>query len=450
MTRTDETDPPQRTAPRPPDSETPPEPVATGPVCWGQQWGWTEQQRPVTLRSPALLFDDTLVFPGLVLSPEDLRAAVRTLVARHESLRTTYSVDDGRPVQNLWPPDADMFELIDVGEHVDDEGPPELEIDIRRKWPLRIVMGNPDPNTTGLFIIAHHIATDRFGFAALLRDLREIITAGARGEEPRLPPPGRQPLELAAFETSDEGRRTNERALKHWLSHRDDLEAVLTSLRAGFDTPDPDMHVLRATSKTASERFGRLAAAKQASKAAVALAAVAKALAAFIGHRTVPMYMLVNNRHLPGLKNSVASVVQAGLVAVDAAPDRDPEQAVPAAMRSIVQAMRRAHYNGEDLADHTASFEGFAVDSPVSLPSIDFNYDAPPPRKPPLEESRDGDLTLQRWLVERPCRGLNFHVYSTDEELTFELRAGTHLISGAEGTALLASLMDRSLWAGPR
>lgn len=430
----------------------PPEgPLSQGALCWGQQWPWNEQQRPAERHSPTLLLEGRLEFPDLDLGLADVRSALRTLVERHQSLRTTFGIEGGRPAQFLWPPDADMFELVDAGDRLDDADPTHTALDIGKRWPLRIFFGRTGSTGTGLRVIVHHIAADRFGFDMLAMDLRAIIEASARGEAPDLPPAGRQPLELAAFERSAKGRAVNERAMRHWLNRRDDLETVLGRMRAGFDEPDHSMHVFRASSKTAAAAFERVAAAKHASRAAVAVAAVSRTLARALGNGTVPMYMLVHNRHLPGLKRSVASVVQAGLVAVDAEPDRPFADTVPAAMRAVLAAMRHAHYDGADLTALTADFEGFAVDSAVSIPSIDFIYGAAPPAtETEAEETRDGHLLLQRWARHRPCLGPNFHFYSTDDDLTIELRVGFHLMSEDGGWALLSSVLDHPLAADPK
>ncbi|HEU5129004.1 MAG TPA: condensation domain-containing protein [Glycomyces sp.] len=417
-----------------------------GAICWGQQWAWYEQRRPPERRSTGLLFDDTLVFPGLIVDRDDVRSAIRTLTERHQSLRSTFAVEDGRPTQLLWPADAELFELIDVGERIDGPEQPFAAIDIERRWPLRLLLGRSGRAASGLRVVVHHIAADRAGFHTFLGELRATVEAAARGAEPDLPPAGRQPLELAAFERSERGRAVNERAMRHWMSRRGELESVLGALRAGFDRPAPDMRVFRISSKAAAAAFDRLAATRRSSRAAVAVAAVSRALSGLLGVDTVPMYMLVNNRHLPGLRHSVASVVQAGLVAMDASADRRFEDAVPTAMRTIITAMRHAHYDGDDLTARTASFEGFEVDAAVSLPSVNFNFgDAPPPPGPAAAETRDDGAVLRWWTQDRPCLGMNFHFHSTETDLTAELRVGAHLLSEDGGRDLLTAVLSHSL-----
>src|SRR5690242_12820959 len=107
------------------------------PLCWGQQWSWTEQQRPAQRRSPVLVLSHVMAVPETV-DVDAVRRAVRLVVTRHAALRSTFDVDGaGQPQQVAWPPEAGLYELRRF-DHDDCLGWLRREFDIRTGWPLRI------------------------------------------------------------------------------------------------------------------------------------------------------------------------------------------------------------------------------------------------------------------------------------------------------------------------
>ncbi|WP_196250794.1 condensation domain-containing protein [Cellulomonas sp. JZ18] len=269
--------------------------VAEAPLCWGQQWPWNEQQRPVEQRSPSLLADGTVDLlwgrdlRGRRLTPELARQVLRTLVERHEVLRSTFRADDGgAPRQLVWPVDAEMFDLVLLGRGATDaqfRRAVQAGMDLAHRWPIRLVVHARSPRRTRVGLVVHHVAADLHAFEQALAELRTVIDAAVRGVPPDLPPPGLQPREIAAFEQSPAGAARNDRALHHWLGRRADLESVLGRVRARFDEPAGSMHVARATSSRATPVLARQAKEQRVSPAAVVTAAVARVLGTSSGAR---------------------------------------------------------------------------------------------------------------------------------------------------------------------
>ncbi|MEU1091609.1 amino acid adenylation domain-containing protein, partial [Streptomyces sp. NPDC005892] len=121
------------------------------------------------------------------LRRETLAAAVRTVVARHESLRTVFPDTDGRPRQLV-------LHNADVPLRVVETDEPGLAaalaaesvrgFDLGRDLPLRATLFATGPDDHVLMIVLHHIAGDGWSLAPLMRDLQ----AAYRGEElPALP-----------------------------------------------------------------------------------------------------------------------------------------------------------------------------------------------------------------------------------------------------------------------
>jgi hypothetical protein len=375
-----------------------------------------------------------------------IRAAVRLVAARHAALRTTYTaVADGSPRQTVWPVEAEAYPL----GHFDDAERGQLWLresqDIRSAWPLRIAVLDRAPGPDLLGIAAHHIACDRYGFDLLCRELHAALHAVAGRTTPDLPAPSRQPADIAAFECSADGAAANERAVAHWIGHHEELSEELSMLGAGFDRPSDAMHVARATSDDAAKRLCALAAAARSSEAAVGIAAVAGTLAGYLGRSSVLMFMTSANRHLRGVKHSVCSLAQAGLVRIDVPDPRDLRRLIPAAGLGALTASRHAYYDGDVLADRQRAAGGAGHRLPVAPPSVNvMRMDdlAPPDREP---GGADGPLRTRVDQVGRPCIGLNFHVHLARSHLSIELRAGTHLLSAADSEMLVAGAMTSIL-----
>ncbi|WP_344317044.1 amino acid adenylation domain-containing protein [Streptomyces javensis] len=122
-----------------------------------------------------------------------LERALGDLIGRHESLRTVFPETDGSPRQQVWEPDAVRIPLT-VVETTEDALPEQLEATVTRGFDLTIQL----PLRTTLFalggseyvlaLVIHHIATDGWSTAPLVRDLSAAYTARADGRAPAWEP----------------------------------------------------------------------------------------------------------------------------------------------------------------------------------------------------------------------------------------------------------------------
>ncbi|MFI0366165.1 amino acid adenylation domain-containing protein [Streptomyces rimosus] len=120
-----------------------------------------------------------------------LRAALRDVVARHESLRTVFRESrDGEPYQLVLGPDEAEFgwERRTVTEA---ELPTALEeaarygFDLAAEVPLRAWLHDIDADTGVLLLLLHHIAGDGSSMGPLARDVMAAYGARVRGEAPQ-------------------------------------------------------------------------------------------------------------------------------------------------------------------------------------------------------------------------------------------------------------------------
>ncbi|MFT4199146.1 amino acid adenylation domain-containing protein, partial [Gordonia sp. (in: high G+C Gram-positive bacteria)] len=119
-----------------------------------------------------------------------LRAAVGDLVARHESLRTTFPAVDGRPFQKVHPADSpqaapDWAVVDDEAALADAAG---TGFDVTARPPFRVRLWQAGPDEWVLVAVIHHIVGDGESMTPLLADMIVAYGARAAGQAPRFEP----------------------------------------------------------------------------------------------------------------------------------------------------------------------------------------------------------------------------------------------------------------------
>ncbi|MCP3759343.1 condensation domain-containing protein [Streptomyces sp. TBY4] len=122
-----------------------------------------------------------------------LAAALGDVVGRHEVLRTVYGSEGGDPYQRVLGTDGTVLETAAL--EVAPCAPEELErlvagfgrepFDLALRPPLRARLFLPGDGTAVLVLLVHHIATDGWSIAPLLRDLGEAYEARRAGRAPQ-------------------------------------------------------------------------------------------------------------------------------------------------------------------------------------------------------------------------------------------------------------------------
>ncbi|MDQ3886902.1 MAG: condensation domain-containing protein, partial [Actinomycetota bacterium] len=134
-----------------------------------------------------------------------LTAALQTLLARHESLRTTFDEVDGEGVQIVHPPHELPLPVVDLSR-APHPSPDRLDwvlseeyaqpFDLRHGPLLRALLVRISDHEHVLMFTAHHIVTDGWSMGVLTEELGALYDAALRGEEAALPPP---PLQYGDF-----------------------------------------------------------------------------------------------------------------------------------------------------------------------------------------------------------------------------------------------------------
>ncbi|MBW4717721.1 non-ribosomal peptide synthase/polyketide synthase [Saccharothrix obliqua] len=150
-----------------------------------------------------------------------LEGALTALVARHESLRTTFPAADGLPVAVVHPPHPVRLPVLD-------ELPPIEPFDLGAGPLFRPALVRTGPDEHVLALTMHHIVTDGWSGGVLLGDLAELYA----GRD--LPDPPVRYADFAAWQRT----RPLDAQLDYW---RDQLAGV-PALELPTDRPRPPVH----------------------------------------------------------------------------------------------------------------------------------------------------------------------------------------------------------------
>ncbi len=144
------------------------------------------------------------------LDPAALRQTLDALVARHESLRTTFAMADGEPMQRIAPAETTPFALLehDLREHPDRRSALRSLIAAEASAPFDLERG---PLIRGrlarlaeaehvLLVTMHHIVSDAWSISVFTQELSVLYTAFLRGAPNPLPPLAVQYADYAAWQ----------------------------------------------------------------------------------------------------------------------------------------------------------------------------------------------------------------------------------------------------------
>ena len=124
-----------------------------------------------------------------------LRDCMSYIAGRHESLRTSFAVVDGRPAQIILPPAQVEMPFFDLADrpNAEDEAMQLLrneaahQFDLTSGAPMRFALVRITVNEHWLLRTAHHIIYDAWSWQVYFRELAVLYEAKTRGENPPLP-----------------------------------------------------------------------------------------------------------------------------------------------------------------------------------------------------------------------------------------------------------------------
>ncbi|RAT12324.1 non-ribosomal peptide synthetase, partial [Lonsdalea quercina] len=183
------------------------------------------------------------------LDKSALTAALDSLVARHESLRTHFTLVDGQPCQRI-APDSIGFSLscLDLRK-LDAAGCPQRVAELAAQearepfdltqGPLirgRLLQLGDDEHV--LLLTQHHIVSDGWSLGILVRELAALYRAAIRGENAHLPP---LPIQYADYAVWQRNWLRGETLADLHAFWHNQLQGAPALLRLPTDRPRPSV-----------------------------------------------------------------------------------------------------------------------------------------------------------------------------------------------------------------
>ena len=296
-----------------------------------------------------------LPVPAL-LSIGDAAEAVAALIARHESLRTTF-VPGEPPRQQVAASGVLMLEVCSLGEGQwgPRDRPAVAEALLRwlrespdpERRPVRIAVAiAPDAGDHVIACAAGftHVAMDHGGIEVLKRDFASLL-----GDLERRPgPPGHQPLDQAELEATPAGRRRAEAALDYLREQALRMPRCLYALPGAL--PSGESLAVELSSVAAAMAVRRVAARSRTSRSSVVLAAICAVIARRANYRELVFPLVSSNRFERNLVNYVGTLTEGAMATVEIGGRSFDELARHSWMR-VVEASRHAGYDNVQRGD---------------------------------------------------------------------------------------------------
>ncbi len=202
------------------------------PLSFAQRRVWTLQQ--LDPEAPLYNVANVLVMKG-ALDADALQLAFQQLIARHESLRTTFEGAGEEPVQRVH--EVMPFSLGRVDLRAEPSRAHELAereaytpFQLERGPLLRATLLRLAEAESWLLVTLHHIVTDEWSDRVLTSELRQLYTAAREGRTLTLPPLTLQYADYAVWQRKWMRGAKIERQLRYWTQQLDgDYQLTLPS-----------------------------------------------------------------------------------------------------------------------------------------------------------------------------------------------------------------------------
>ncbi|GAA2848187.1 condensation domain-containing protein [Streptosporangium fragile] len=326
-----------------------PNPLArSGPLTWGQRWHWLEHQLPYEKRQPHQPAAYCPIPAGLTV--QDAREAVEVVVARHEALRSTFSMS--RPVQFVGDPGPVRVEVLELEDAVSESSVHQVSarlaprgFDIEEAPPWRAAVLTRDGVPQELVMILHHLLVDGWSCRLLAEELATLLEQRAGGQAFALPPVRWQPLDQARSERSPRVLEDSRRAVDHW---RECIAESPVNLLGPFrgEGGDPSVcHRVTAFFTQAAADCARVAEKHGVSAANVIMTAFSCAVLERAGAEQLFVDLVVSNRFSADARSSIGSLALPGIVRVGAPRGASFGAVLEQTARNTLRAYRFSHCN---------------------------------------------------------------------------------------------------------
>jgi amino acid adenylation domain-containing protein len=186
------------------------------------------------------------------LNVDALKRLLDTIVNRHEVLRTTYGLHNGRPVQRIAERASIDFTQVDlstVPPAAQDEEVTRLfteaairPFDLSRDVMMRALLLRLAPDEHALYMGSHHIASDGWSKSVLFKEMYALYEAYCNGRPSPLPELPIQYADYAVWQRGQSGGEAQRNQLAYWLQQ---LAGAPPRLELPIDRPRPAVQTFR-------------------------------------------------------------------------------------------------------------------------------------------------------------------------------------------------------------
>src|SRR3984957_14030809 len=286
-----------------------------------------------------------------VLSADEVAQATAALIARHESLRTTY-VPGEPPRQRVAAAGVQMLEVCSLGQGPWGPRDRAAVAESLVRWlresrhpgsrPVRMAVAiAPGAGDRVIACAAAftHLAVDHDAIGILQRDFAGLLGDPARRPAGR---PGHQPLDQAELEATPAERRRADAALDHLREQSWRMPRCLYALPGARTTGES--LVVERSSVAAARAVRRVAARTRTSRSSVVLAAICAVVARRANYSELVFPVSSSNRFEPHLVNYVGALAQGTAAPVEIGGRSFDELACHTWMR-VVEASRHGRFD---------------------------------------------------------------------------------------------------------
>lgn len=276
-----------------------------------------------------------------------LELAINDLVARQESLRTTFELVGDQLEQVVWPRLSVTLDVVETTPDRFSELVCELgsaPFDLARGPLIRAVLLRADPQDSVLLISVHHIVTDGQSSEILTSELTELYRARLHGEPAALAPLAIQQADYAAWRRQRLAGPRHEQLVRYWQARL----AGLPGTRLPADLAPPERrewlagNFLRALPAELPGRVSAFATARHTTEFLVYLAAFNTTLATLSGDRDFAVQVPTLGRLRPEIEPLIGCFYNTALVRTEFAGQPSFGQTVDRLSEQFVQDLAHA------------------------------------------------------------------------------------------------------------
>jgi len=187
-----------------------------------------------------------------VLNIAALEQSLNEIIKRHEALRTTFTIVNGQPAQNIMPPPTLNLRVFDLRKLPNQQREPEAirlaTKEVKRCFDLagdilfRAFLARIDESQYSLYITMHHVITDGISFSIFLKELSVLYKAFSAGKPSPLQDMPIQYADFACWQQEQLSADIIETQLFYWKKI---LGGNLPKLQLPYDHPRPKIPTFR-------------------------------------------------------------------------------------------------------------------------------------------------------------------------------------------------------------